>query len=101
MVSLSTHLAKRLTRLSGLVLSGTFTAMWGSCGLLLATLRLMSAARVVKCRARCPCGSPGYPCVKTFRMARYWQRLSLIAWLLLEWSPSPESIVDEANSLIF
>src|SRR5438046_2776823 len=40
---------------------------------------LISAARVVKCRATWPVGLPGYPCVKASRMARYWRRLSLIA----------------------
>src|SRR3989442_4891372 len=78
MVSLSTHLAKRLTRLSGLVPSGTCDATLGSWVLLLATMPLMNAARVAKCWARRPVGSPGYPCIKASRMARYWRRLSLI-----------------------
>src|SRR2546425_2946965 len=80
MVSLSTHLAKRLTRLSGLVPSGTCDATLGSWVLLLATMPLMNAARVAKCRASRPVGSPGYPCVKASRMARYWRRLSLIVY---------------------
>src|SRR5216683_3631179 len=78
MVVFPTHLAKRLTRLSGLVPSGTCAATWGSWVLLLATMPLISAARVATCRATRPVGSLGYPCVKAFRMARYWRRLSLI-----------------------
>ena len=53
MRSLSIHLAKRLTRLSGLVPSGTLVARVGSCVLLLPTMPLMSAARVCKCRGSC------------------------------------------------
>ena len=53
-VSLSTHRAQRLTRLSGLVLSGTFGATLGRWGLLLATMPLMNAARVAKWRASRP-----------------------------------------------
>src|SRR3982751_6615445 len=98
MVSLSTHLAKRLTRLSGLVPSGTFDATWGNWVLLLATIPLMNAARVAKCRARRPVGSPGYPCVKVARMARYWRRLSLIVYSLLDGSRCPERVYDEATS---
>jgi hypothetical protein len=48
MCALPTHRAKRLTRLSGLLPSGTFAAILGSCVLLLATMPLMSAAKVVK-----------------------------------------------------
>jgi hypothetical protein len=48
---LSSHRAKRLTRLSGLVPLGTFAATLGNWVLLLATMPLISAARVVKCRA--------------------------------------------------
>src|SRR5438093_3818211 len=51
MWALSHHRAKRLTRLSGLVPSGTFVAMWGSWLLLLPTMPLISAARVVRWRA--------------------------------------------------
>src|SRR5262249_14776268 len=51
MWAVSHHLAKRLTRLSGLVPSGTFVAMWGSWVLLLPTMPLISAARVLRCRA--------------------------------------------------
>src|SRR5439155_25705012 len=79
MWALSHHLAKRLTRLSGLVPSGTFVAMWGSWVLLLPTIPLMSAARVIKCLATVPDGWPGHHCVKASRMARYLRRLSLIA----------------------
>ena len=43
---------KPLTRLSGLVPSGTLVAMVGSCVLLLPTMPLMSAARVCTCRAK-------------------------------------------------
>src|SRR5438093_8872560 len=78
MWALSHHLAKRLTRLSGLVPSGTFVAMWGSWVLLLPTMPLMSAARVLKCLATVPDGWPGYPCVKASRMARYLRGLSRI-----------------------
>src|SRR5438874_6038515 len=53
--------------------------MWGSCVLLLPTMPLIIAARVVKCRATVPVGWPGYPCVRASRMARYLRRLSLIA----------------------
>src|SRR5712691_8442731 len=49
MWALSTHRAKRLTRLSGLVPLGTFAAMCGSWVLLLPTMPLMSAARVITC----------------------------------------------------
>jgi hypothetical protein len=56
MRSLSSHRAKRLTRLSGLVPSGLCVAMWGSGVLLHATMPLMSAARVVKCLATVPVG---------------------------------------------
>src|SRR6266436_4966012 len=78
MWALSHHLAKRLTRLSGLVPSGTFVATLGSWVLLLPTIPLMSAARVVKCLATVPVGWPGYHCVKASRMARYRRRLSLM-----------------------
>src|SRR5438067_12210710 len=79
MWALSHHLAKRLTRLSGLVPLGTFAAMCGSWVLLLPTIPLMSAARVIKCLATVPDGWPGHHCVKASRMARYLRRLSLIA----------------------
>ena len=79
MRSFPSHLAKRLTRLSGWVPSGTCAAILGSWVLLLPTMPLISAARVVKCRATWPVGSPGYPCIKAARMARYLRRLSLIA----------------------
>src|SRR5215471_9801396 len=79
MWALSHHRAKRLTRLSAWVPSGTFVAMWGSCVLLLPTMPLISAARVVTCRATVPVGWPGYPCMRASRMARYRRRLSLIA----------------------
>src|SRR5215813_4045187 len=79
MWALSHHLAKRLTRLSGLVPSGTLVAMWGSWVLLLPTMPLISAARVVKCLAIVPVGWPGYPCRRASRMARYLRRLSLIS----------------------
>jgi hypothetical protein len=59
MRSLSTHLAQRVTRLSGLVPSGTVVAMVGSCGLLLPTMPLMSAARVCTWRAQFPVGAVG------------------------------------------
>src|SRR5215475_14222122 len=78
MWALSNHRAKRLTRLSGLVPLGTFAAMYGSWVLLLPTMPLMSAARVIKCLATVPEGWPGYHCVKASRMARYLRRLSLI-----------------------
>src|SRR6266705_728814 len=79
MRSLSSHLVKRLTRLAGLVPSGSFVATLGSWVLLLPTIPLMSAARVVKCLATVPVGWPGYHCMKVSRMARYLRRLSLIA----------------------
>src|SRR5205823_5901149 len=79
MEALSHHRAKRLTRLSGLVPLGTFAAMCGSWVLLLPTIPLMSAARVIKCLATVPDGWPGHHCVKASRMARYLRRLSLIA----------------------
>ena len=63
----ASHLAKRLTRLSGLARSGALVAMLGSWLLLLPTIPLMNAARVVKCWARRPLGSPGYHC---FTMGR-------------------------------
>src|SRR5215813_11024954 len=78
MCSLSSQRAKRLTRLSGLVPVGTFAATLGNCVLLLATIPLIIAARVVKCRAPRPSSSPGYACLRASRMARYWRRLSLI-----------------------
>jgi hypothetical protein len=56
MRALSSHLAKRLTRLSGVLPSETFVAMWGSCVLFPATMPLMSAARVIKCLATLPVG---------------------------------------------
>ena len=80
MRSLSSHLVKRLTRLSGLVPSGILVATLGSWVLLLPTIPLMSAASVVKCLATVPVGWPGYPCVKASRMARYRRRLSLIVY---------------------
>src|SRR6266478_3713560 len=58
MWALSHHLAKRLTRLSGLVPLGTFAAMRGSWVLLLPTMPLISAARVIKCLATVPDGWP-------------------------------------------
>ena len=61
---MSSHLDKRLTRLSGLARSGALVAMLGSWLLLLPTMPLMNAARVVKCWARRPLGSPGYHCFK-------------------------------------
>src|SRR5712691_13344477 len=79
MWALSTHRAKRLARLSGLVPLGTFAAMCGSWVLWLPTIPLMSAARVIKCLATVPDGWPGYHGVKASRMARYLRRLSLIA----------------------
>src|SRR6266852_893094 len=79
MCALSSHLVKRLTRLSGLVPSGIFVATLGSWVLLLPTIPLMSAASVVKCLATVPVGWPGYHCVRASRMARYLRRLSLIA----------------------
>ena len=78
MRSLSSHLVKRLTRLSGLVPSGIVVATLGSWVLLLPTIPLMSAASVVTCLATMPVGWPGYPCVQASRMARYRRRLSLI-----------------------
>src|SRR5215468_6570660 len=84
MCALSSHLVKRLTRLSGLVPSGILVATLGSWVLLLPTIPLMSAASVVKCLAMLPGGWPGYHCVKASRMARYLRRLSLIVgsfWL--------------------
>jgi len=50
---------KGLTRLSGLVPLGTFAAMCGNWVLLLPTMPLMSAARVIKCLATVPDGWPG------------------------------------------
>src|SRR6266567_8014615 len=79
MHALSSHLVKRLTRLSGLAPSGILVATLGSWVLLLPTIPLMSAASVVKCLATVPVGWPGYHCVKASRMARYLRRLSLIA----------------------
>src|SRR5215510_10881119 len=76
----SHHLVKRLTRLSGLVPLGTFAAMCGNWVLLLPTMPLMSAAKVIKCLATVPDGWPGYHCVKASRMARYLRRLSRIAY---------------------
>ena len=58
---------------------GHVAAMCGSWVLLLPTIPLMSAARVIKCLATVPDGSPGYHCVKASRLARYLRRLSLIA----------------------
>src|SRR6516164_9624051 len=52
--ALSHHRAKRLTRLSGLVPARTFMAMWGSWVLLLPTMPLRSAARVLRGRAKFP-----------------------------------------------
>src|SRR5262245_25045371 len=78
MWALSTHRAKRLTRLAGLVPLGTFAAPCGSWGLLLPTMPLLSAARVSKCLATVPDGWPGKHCVRASRMARYLRRLSLI-----------------------
>ncbi len=78
MRSLSSHLVKRLTRLSGLVPSGILVATLGSWALLLPTIPLMSAASVVKCLATVPVGWSGYYCIKASRMARYLRRLSLI-----------------------
>src|SRR5215831_10838961 len=78
MCSLSSQRAKRLTRLSGLVPVGTFAATLGNWVLLLVTIPLIMAAKVVKCRAHRPWGSPGYACLRASRMARYWRRLSLI-----------------------
>jgi hypothetical protein len=54
------HLVNCLTRLSGLVPSGTREATVGNCVLLLATIPLIRAARVVTCLARFPVGSLGY-----------------------------------------
>src|SRR5215831_6496966 len=78
MRALSSHRAKRLTRLSGLVPLGTFAATLGNWVLLLATIPLIRAAKVVKCCTHRPWGSPGYACLRSSRMARYWRRLSLI-----------------------
>src|SRR5215470_15293685 len=78
MRSLSSQRVKRLTRLSGFVPVGTFAATLGNWVLLLATIPLIIAARVVKCRAHRPWGSLGYACLRASRMARYWRRLSLI-----------------------
>src|SRR5262249_44942987 len=75
---LSSQRAKRLTRLSGLGPVGTCAATVGHWVLVLATIPLISAARVVKCRAHRPWGSPGYACLRASRMARSWRRLSLI-----------------------
>src|SRR5262245_40974084 len=78
MRSLSSHLVKRLTRLSGLVPSGILVATLGSWVLLLPTIPLMSAASVVTCLALRPVGWPGYACIKASRMARYRLRLSVM-----------------------
>src|ERR1700704_1063285 len=59
MWALSHHRAKRLTRLSGLVPSGTFVAMWGSWLLLLPTMPLISAAKVLRWRGEVPLGGGG------------------------------------------
>ena len=45
---------KRLTQLSGLRPLGTCEVRWGSWVLLLGTIPLMRAAKVVKCQALCP-----------------------------------------------
>src|SRR5262249_23705815 len=52
------------TRLSGFAPSGTCAAIFGRWVLLLATMPLISAARVARCRAHRPWGVPGYPCLK-------------------------------------
>ena len=78
MRALSSHLVKRLTRLSGLAPSGMLVATLGSWVLLLPTIPLMSAASVVKRLTTVPVGWPGYHCIQAFRMARYLRRLSLI-----------------------
>src|SRR5215216_6154996 len=76
--SLSSHLGKRLTRLSGLVPAGILVATLGRWVLWLPTIPLRSAASVVKYLATGPVGGPGYQCVRASRMARYRRRLSLI-----------------------
>src|SRR5262249_30611539 len=84
MWALSIHRAKRLTRLSGLVSLGTCAATCGSWVLLLPTMPLMRAARVIKGLATGLDSGPGYHWVKASRMARYLWRLSLIVcsfWL--------------------
>src|SRR4030095_5918292 len=79
MRALSHHRAKRLTRLSGLGPLGTFAVICGSWVLLLPTMPLMSAARVLKGLATVPDGWPGEHCIKASRRARYLRRLSRIA----------------------
>src|SRR5213595_492954 len=79
MWALSSHRAKRLTRLSSLVPLGTFAALCGSWVLLLPTLPLRSAARVLTCLATVPDGWPGEHGVQASRMARSLRRLSRIA----------------------
>jgi hypothetical protein len=54
MASLSTHRAKRFTRLSGLVPWGTCVAILGNWVLWLPTMPLISAAKVVKCLTTLP-----------------------------------------------
>ena len=65
---LSLHRAKHVTRRSDVVPLGTCEAILGSWVLWLATIPLVSAAKVTTCRACWPCGLPGYPCLKSSRM---------------------------------
>jgi hypothetical protein len=90
--SFLSHRAKRLTRLSGWAPAGTCAATGGSWVLLLATMPLISAARVATCRAMRPLGSLGYPCIKAARMARSWRRLSLLVCSFYSVALSTESI---------
>ena len=98
MWSFSTHLAKRLTRLSGLVPSGTWAAIWGSCVLLLPTMPLISAARVVKCLATLPVGSARIPLCEGVSYGTISAEVVTHRLLLLDWSLFPERIYDEATS---
>ena len=54
----------RLLRLSASVSSGAFPAGVGNCRLLPRTIPVTIPAKVFRCRAKLPCGSPGYRCLR-------------------------------------
>ena len=72
--------------------------MWGSSVLLLATMPLMNAARVVKCRTSPACWLAWVPLYQGSPYGTILAEVVTHRMLLLDWLLSPERIYDEATS---
>ena len=72
--------------------------MWGSWVLLLATMPLMNAAKVVKCRTSRACGLAWVPLYQGSPYGTILAEVVTHRLLLLDGLLSPERIYDEATS---